>query len=113
MVRLLLDESIPRRLAAHLSGVEVDTVYDREWSGLKNGELLRAAESEYDGFVTVDQNLQYQQNLSGFDIGVLVLSAHTNRLQDLLPLVPILLEKCRSLAPGELVVIRSGSAPEE
>jgi hypothetical protein len=111
-VRLLLDESIPRRLATHLGGVDVDTVFDRAWSGLKNGELLRAAEGEYDAFITVDQNLQYQQRLSGFDIGVLVLAAHTNRLQDLLPLVPILLERCRSLAPGEVVVIRSDSGSQ-
>lgn len=47
-MRLLLDESLPRRLTQHLGDVEVDTVFDRGWSGLKNGELLRTAESDYD-----------------------------------------------------------------
>ena len=90
-MRLLLDESIPRRLARHLTGVDVDTVFDRNWAGLRNGELLRAAEPDYDVFVTADQNLQYQQNLEGFEIRVAVLAARTNRLHDLLVLVPELL----------------------
>ena len=105
-MRLLLDESIPRRLAKHLTGVEVDTVHDRGWSGVKNGDLLRTAESQYDVFVTVDQNLQYQQNLRGFKIGVVVLVARTNRLEDLLPLVPELLEACPTVDPGSVVLIR-------
>ncbi len=57
-MRLLLDESLPRRLAQRLTAAEVDTVFDRGWSGLKNGELLRTAEREYDVFVTADQNLE-------------------------------------------------------
>lgn len=107
-MRLLLDESIPRRLARHLTGVEVDTVYDRGWSGRKNGDLLRAAESEYDVFVTADQNLQYQQNLTGFKIAVAVLASRTNRLQDLLLLVPELSLVCPTLVHGEVRVIRGG-----
>jgi len=106
-VRLLLDESLPRRLAQHLTEAEVDTVFDRGWSGLKNGELLRAAEAEYDFFVTADQNLQYQQNLTGFGIGVVVLAAHTNRLEDLIPLIGKLLEACSSTEEGTVVVVRS------
>jgi len=105
-VRLLLDESIPRRLAKHLTGVEVDTVHDRGWSGLKNGELLRTAEPEYDVFVTVDQNLQYQKNLRGFEIGVVVLVARTNRLEDLLPLVPNLLVACSTVGHGDILLVR-------
>lgn len=104
-MRLLLDESIPRRLAEHLAGHEVDTVYDRGWSGLKNGALLRAAEPDYDVFITADQNLQYQQSLKGFELGVAVLAARTNRLEDLLPLVPRLLEVCSEVDHGEVAVV--------
>jgi predicted nuclease of predicted toxin-antitoxin system len=104
-VRLLLDESLPRRLVQHLTDAEVDTVFDRGWSGLKNGELLRAAEPEYDVFVTADQNLQYQQNLTGFEIAIVVLAAHTNRLQDLIPLVPKVLEACSSAEEGTVAVV--------
>ena len=105
-MRLLLDESLPRRLAKHLSDAEVDTVYDRGWSGLKNGDLLRAAEADYDVFVTADQNLRYQQHLQGFGIGVVVLAAHSNRLEDLTPLVPRLLQACASVVSGEVEVVR-------
>lgn len=89
-----------------MPGVDVDTVYDRAWSGLKNGQLLRTAEPDYDVFVTADQNLQYQQNLAGFKIGVIVLAGRTNRLEDLLPLVPALLEAGEAIGDGEVVVIR-------
>ena len=112
-MRLLLDESVPRRLAKHLVGVEVDTVHDQGWSGLKNGHLLRSAEPNYDVFITADQNLQYQQNLAGFEIGVVVLSARTNRVQDLLPLIPRLLEACSSILHGQVVVIRPEPSDSE
>jgi len=112
-VRLLLDESLPRRLARQLSGAQVDTVFDRGWSGRKNGDLLGAAQSDYDVFVTADQNLQYQQNLRGFEIGVVVLAGRTNRLDDLLVLVPELLEACRTVSHGEVCVIRAGTASAE
>ncbi len=61
-MRLLLDESLPRRLARHLADAEADTVYDRGWSGLKNGDLLRAAEAEYDVFVTADQQTRREED---------------------------------------------------
>ena len=99
--------SLPRRLAQHLADTEADTVFDRGWSGLKNGELLRVAEAEYDVFVTADQNLQYQQNLAGFGLLVVVLAARTNRLEDLIPLVPKLLEACSSSENGTVVVVRA------
>jgi len=82
-VRILLDESVPRRLAQHLKGAEVHSVHDRGWTGLKNGELLRRAESDYDLFVTTDQNLQFQQHLTNYALGVIVLAAQSNRLADL------------------------------
>lgn len=76
-MKLLLDESLPRRLRAHLPGHDVTTVQERGWSGTTNGKLLRLAESDYDAFLTADQNLQYQQNLTDFAIAVLVLSGKT------------------------------------
>jgi predicted nuclease of predicted toxin-antitoxin system len=86
-VRILLDESLPHTLTRHFSGVVVETVFDRGWSGLKNGELLRRAAASFDVFVTADQNLQYQQNLKNHEIRVVVLAAVTNRVVDLVPLL--------------------------
>lgn len=72
-MRILLDESLPRRLISELSGHTVSTVTDQGWSGLENGELLRAAVDQFDVFLTADQNLEYQQNLSELPLSVVVL----------------------------------------
>ena len=104
-MRLLLDESVPRRLKRHLTAHEVDSVHDRNWDGLKNGALLRAAEAEYDVLVTADQKLPYQQNLPNFRIRLVVLAGVTNRLEDLVPLVPGLLEHCETLQEGQVAIV--------
>ena len=75
------------------------------WAILKNGELLALAEKEFDVFITVDQNLSFQQNLPNFNIAVLVLKAHSNRLADLKPLVPKLLSILPLLKKGEAEVV--------
>jgi Domain of unknown function (DUF5615) len=91
-VRLLLDECIDRRLAREFVGYEVKTVPQMGWAGVKNGQLLTLAESEFDAFITVDRNLAFQPNLPQFRIAVLVLHAVSNRLADLKPLAPKILE---------------------
>ena len=63
-MRILLDESLPRRLLGELTGHSVSTVTDEGWSGLENGDLLRAAVGQFDAFLTADQNLEYQQRTS-------------------------------------------------
>ena len=59
-MRLLLDESVPRRLRRSLTGHEVKTAVEMGWSGVKNGKLLALAASGFDAFITVDKNLPYQ-----------------------------------------------------
>jgi hypothetical protein len=90
-VRILLDESVPRRFGDLIVGHTVTTAVDRGWSGLKNGELLERAQSEFDVLITVDRNLLHQQDLRRYSVLVVVLVARTNRLQDLRPLIPTLL----------------------
>jgi predicted nuclease of predicted toxin-antitoxin system len=106
-VRVLLDESLPRTLVGHLSSVVAETVYDRGWSGLKNGELLQRASESFDVFLTADQNLPYQQNLSGYGIRVVVLAAVTNRVVDLAPLVERALRIAEELEVGQVEVVRA------
>jgi hypothetical protein len=74
-VRLLLDECIDRRLAKEFADYEVKTVPQMGWAGIKNGQLLTLAETEFDVFTTVDRNLSFQQNLPQFGIAVVVLHA--------------------------------------
>lgn len=106
-MRVLLDECLPRRLAKLIVGHEVHTVAEMGWSGKKNGELLKiTATNDFQVFLTGDQNLRYQQNLRSTDVAVIVLGAATNRLDDLLPLMPALLSALENVKKGELKEIR-------
>jgi hypothetical protein len=104
-VRVLLDESLPRPLAALLAGHEVRTVAAMDWTGRTNGELLRLAADSFDVLITADRNLEHQQNLSTLPISVVVVVAATNRIESLMPLVPELLELLKALPPRRLVHI--------
>ena len=98
-MRLLLDESVPRRFRRSLPGHVVRTVVDMGWAGVKNGKLLALAANEFDAFLTVDKNLPYQQNPVTLPIAVIVLDAVSNELPALLPLVPALELALLSLVP--------------
>jgi len=102
-MKLLLDESLPKDLGLHLPGHAVTTVPQRGWAAKANGELLQLAGPEFDALITADQNLEYQQNPSTLPIAVVVLIAPSNRLADLLPLVPNLLLALGRLEPRQLV----------
>ena len=101
-MRVLLDESVPRDLAQYLSGHDIDTVTGIGWAGLANGELLERATSVYQAFVTMDASLPHQQVLSRFAIGVVLIRARSNRIEDLEPLVPDVLTTLESISPGDL-----------
>lgn len=76
------------------------------WASRRNGDLLRVAQQEFDVFLTVDQKLQDQQNLSAFNIAVIVLVAPNNTLAALRPLMPKILESLPTVKPGQALVIR-------
>jgi len=87
----------------------VRTVQGEGWSGLKNGVLLgRAAEAGFEVFLTADQNLEFQQNLSRSGLFVLVLVAPSNALEDLLPLVPTILREILNARAGKVQRVRLG-----
>ena len=100
-MKILLDECIDRRLAKDISGHDVKTVPQMGWATIKNGELLTLAEKDFEVFVTVDRNLSFQQNLPKYNVAVIVLLARSNRLRDLRPLVPKLLELLPTAKRGE------------
>ena|SRR5205823_5556122 len=102
-MRILLDESLPRRLRRTFLGHEVVTVVEAGWSGVENGELLRLAATRFDVFVTADQNLQFQQNLSALPITVAVLIAPNNKLDSLRQPAAELLSRIESLSPRSFV----------
>lgn len=105
-MRILLDECVPRPLKSYVTGHECRTVAEAGWTGKKNGELLRLANSQFDVLLTTDSNLEFQQNLAGLRISVLVLQGRSNKLEDLTPLVPIVLALLESIRPG--AILRAG-----
>ena len=105
-MKLLLDECIDRRFASELSGHAVQTVQQCGWGGLPNGRLRELAQEEFDVFLTVDRNLSSQQEVPVLDVAVMVLYAITNRLADLQPLAPAVLEALPSARPCQVINIR-------
>ena len=109
-MRVLLDECIDERLRGHIRGHDCQTVRYAGLAGLKNGDLLSAAEgAEFDAFLTLDQGIEYQQNLIGRKIAVFILSVKSSRLSDLLPLIPACLAALGSIQVGQLVKIGSSA----
>ncbi|MGH7554506.1 MAG: hypothetical protein ACREMQ_15990 [Longimicrobiales bacterium] len=105
MKRVLVDELIPRPLVAVFQGFELRTVADQGWGGKNNGELLRLAEDQFDVFLTGDRNVRFQQNLSKFRIGIVVMAARSTKLEDLLPLVPATRDAMHRVAVGQVIEV--------
>ena len=80
-----------------LRGHNCFAVQDQGWGGIKNGDLLQRAEREFDLFITADQNIRYQQNLTGRRIAILELSTNDiGRIQAASTLIDEALEKIGS-----------------
>jgi predicted nuclease of predicted toxin-antitoxin system len=105
-VKILLDECLPLDFRHSFPKHEVHTV---QWAGLqgkKNGDLLRAAdEAKYDALVTVDKNLPHQQNLAELNLSIVILTAPTNQLEDLLRLADQISEALETIERGQVVRI--------
>jgi predicted nuclease of predicted toxin-antitoxin system len=99
-MKILFDQGTPVPLRRALAGHAVTTAFERGWSNLENGDLIRAAEAErFDAMITTDQNLKYQQNLRGRELAILVLPTTSwpeiqGHLEDISAVVG-------SLKPGE------------
>jgi hypothetical protein len=104
-MRVLLDECVPKRLRTELTAHAVRTVAEMGWSGVKNGQLLHKAASEFDCFLTVDRNLQFQQHIDTLPLAVLVIQAVDNRIETLRPLMAAVREALTSIAANELKVV--------
>jgi predicted nuclease of predicted toxin-antitoxin system len=104
-MKVLLDECVTHYLKRDFAAHEVLTVAEAGFKGLKNGRLLQAASGQYDVLVTVDQNLQYQQNLKTLAVAVVVLKAKRSTYPMLKPLMPQVLEILENIKPGEIVVV--------
>ena len=104
-MKVLLDECVTRYLKDDFTGHEVFTVEEAGFKGLKNGRLLQAASGQYDVLVTVDQNLQYQQNLKTLAVAIIVLKAKRSTYPMLKALMPQVHETLDTIKPGEIVIL--------
>lgn len=102
-MRVLLDECVPTAIRQLLPDHTCATVAYMGWAGIKNGELLRFAESRFDVFLTSDQNLRYQRNLVGRRIAVVQLS--TNNLRRLVAAGALIQSAVTAARPGEVRVL--------
>ena len=81
-----------------LVGHQTSNVHSHGWAGIKNGELLRSAHGVCEVFVTLDRNLEFQQNIKILQFGIVVVRARPNRIVDLKPyILDILPQPVRSL----------------
>jgi predicted nuclease of predicted toxin-antitoxin system len=104
-MKILLDECLPVALAGNIAalGHECQTVRQAGFGSKKNGELLTLAESRWDVLLTSDRNIKFQQNMTGRSISILILCAKSNRMKDLLPLLPACAQALLSIQAGRVV----------
>ena len=108
-MRVLLDECTPRKLRRNLPEHEVRTVGEMGWRGTKNGALLLQAASEFDVLLTVDSNMEFQQNTAALPLAIIVLVALKNDIALLRPLMPQVRDLLPTVERGRLYHVR---APE-
>jgi predicted nuclease of predicted toxin-antitoxin system len=110
-MKVLIDECSPKALKRHLAdhGHECVTVQQAGWTGEKNGELLNLAEPLFDVLVTLDTNVQYQQNLAGRKLAVVVLHSSSNWLEHLRQYFPESVSAIQKIKPGQVVRVGSNT----
>jgi predicted nuclease of predicted toxin-antitoxin system len=105
-MRILLDESVPARLGALLTGHSAITVQRQGWASIKNGKLLAlAAAAGFDVLLTADKGMEYQQNLEALPVSILIVLAKSNRIEDLALSIPKVLAELPKIRPRSLLKI--------
>jgi hypothetical protein len=110
-LKVLFDQNAPRPLARFLAKHQVVRAAELEWSELRNGDLLLAAEeSGFHVFVTADRNLSYQQNLKDRRLAIVVLPS--GQWPEVKPHVPAIVAAVDDSEPGgfvDLTALRRGT----
>jgi hypothetical protein len=104
---VLLDECTPRKLRRDLPEHEVRTVGEMGWGGTKNGALLARAAGEFDVLLTVDSNMEFQQNTATLPLAIVVLVAVKNDIVLLRPLMPQVRELLPTVEKGRLYHVQA------
>ena len=103
-MRVLLDENLGWRLVRYFDAdFQVTTVSRQGWKGMRNGELLERAAAAFGALVTMDRGIEHQQNLRKYTIGVILISARSNRIEDIRPAMFSVNEVLREVQPGHVI----------
>ena len=95
-MKIIIDECVPHIVKKRLPERQIKTVQEMNWAGIKNGELLKLVETNFEVFITSDKNLRYQQNLQNRKFAILLLpSNQVPIIEDLLPQIDEVLETIR------------------
>ena len=105
-MRILIDECLNWRLSRALTGHYAVSAQKMGWAGLKNSALLIEAEKQFDVFITGDLILNFQQEVTKYNV-VVVLHAESTQLHHTLPLMPKVLTLLSTLKPGQVVDVYS------
>lgn len=111
-MKILFDACCPRPLRKHLSGHEIKTAQEMGWRHLRNGDLLVRAQTLFDVMISTDSNIEYQQQLPEYDIGLIVLRAVTGKVSELLTLIPQCLRAIQEIQEGECFYLFTDEAWE-
>ena len=88
-MKILLDECVTKSLKKHLENHDVYTVADMNWLGKKNGNLMRCAiEEGFDILLTIDKNLQFQNNMNDYKIAIVIFDTFNSKLESILKFIP-------------------------
>ena len=105
-MKILLDHCVDWRLSRSLPGHEVRNARQMGWDELENGELLAAAAAQqFHVLLTVDQNIESQQNLAALPVAIIVVITPSNKLDALTPLVPAIESALAGIQPCTLVKV--------
>lgn len=105
-MKILLDECVTKRLKNHLAAYEAATVAEKGWSGLKNGQLMTAAAAAgFDVLLTIDKNLQHQQNIGKYPLIVAILNSPSSKLEVLLTFIPAFEKQLPAFTKGNAYLV--------
>jgi hypothetical protein len=110
-MRVLIDECVDPRVKLLFAGHSAATVHEQGWDTLEDGPLLKAAEKEFDAVLTIDGSLEFQQNLSKLQIGVIVAHVPKNQVTYYRALQKELLEAVGNIVPGKVIHVWTRTTP--
>lgn len=107
-MKLVIDECLPKRLLQIFRKHEAWTVPQIGLAGASDRELLdELDDKEINVFITIDGNIEYQQEFSNRSFGTIIIRSVTNRLESLLLLENELLEAVGKITAGNVMHIPS------